>query len=112
MKRKRYSWFALVLVTITVGVVFYFTLPAVLGDANQEQVANDSEIQSSIARLGDLKISVTGSGEMVPLSEAELGFQAAGELVELDVKVGDQVLEGDMLARMHRQYDSVIPDLI
>ena len=54
-----------------------------------------AEIQAgSCPHSGNLVLSVSGSGELVPNAEVELGFQDKGELVELNVHVGDQVQHG------------------
>ena len=53
-----------------------------------------------IARAGELTVSVSGLGELVPASTTDLGFQDSGELVELNVKAGDEVGAGDVLARL------------
>jgi multidrug efflux pump subunit AcrA (membrane-fusion protein) len=52
-------------------------------------------------------LSVSGSGELVSVSEAKLGFQDKGELVELNVNIGDQVQTGDVLARLQIDQTSV-----
>jgi RND family efflux transporter MFP subunit len=60
--------------------------------------ANEAAIQEAVARTGNLTVSVTGSGQLVPVSTADLSFQENGTLVELNVGVGDQVQTGDVLA--------------
>ncbi len=50
--------------------------------------------------MGDITVSASGVGEIVPVSEVSLGFQQAGELVELDVQPGDTVKAGEVLARL------------
>ena len=88
------------MIVIIAGSFIYLTLSPASGASNQGQQAGETEVQEAVARIGDLTLSVSGSGELAPVSEAGLGFQDRGELVELNVKVGDQVLEGDVLARM------------
>ena len=100
MKRNRITWIGLALIVIIAGSFIYLTLSPASGASNQGQQAGETEVQEAVARIGDLTLSVSGSGELAPVSEAGLGFQDRGELVELNVKVGDQVLEGDVLARM------------
>jgi len=88
------------LVVLVVGGFLYLTFSDYSFDSNQEQLSGDSEIQVAVARTGDLTLHVSGSGELVSVAEAGLGFQEKGELVELNVKVGDQVQAGDVLARL------------
>lgn len=44
--------------------------------------------------------SITGSGNLVPDTEANLNFKVAGTLTEVDVKVGDHVTAGQKLAEI------------
>jgi len=57
-------------------------------------------IQTTQVNQGDLVISASGSGELVPAAEVSLGFQSSGVLAEVLVEVGDQVEAGDVLARL------------
>jgi multidrug efflux pump subunit AcrA (membrane-fusion protein) len=100
VKRKGLTWIALALIVVIAGGFLYLTFSAASADSNQENAAGETEIQGAVARIGDLTLSVSGSGGLVPASEAGLGFQNRGVLVELSVKVGDQVLAGDVLARL------------
>ncbi|MBI2849685.1 MAG: efflux RND transporter periplasmic adaptor subunit [Chloroflexi bacterium] len=49
---------------------------------------------------GDLVITVSGSGSIEITREADLSFGTAGRIAELLVKEGDEVAEGDVLARL------------
>ena len=109
MKRNRLTWTALALVAIVAGGFLYFALSDSSGDTNQEQLVGETEIQAAVSRTGDLTLSVSGSGELVSVSEAKLGFQDKGELVELNVNIGDQVQTGDVLARL--QIDQTVVEL-
>ncbi len=97
MKRRWIAWLGIGLITILVGGLLYFVFAY---DSNQGQLTGQDEIQQAVARTGDLTLSVSGSGELVPVSEAELGFQDNGELLELNVQVGDRVQVGDVLAQL------------
>ncbi|MGB5846550.1 MAG: HlyD family efflux transporter periplasmic adaptor subunit [Anaerolineales bacterium] len=109
MKRNRIAWIGLALFVIIAGGFLYLTLSAASGDSNQGQLAGEDEIQGAVARTGDLILSVSGSGELVSVSEPGLSFQEQGELVELNVHVGDQVQTGDVLARL--QIDQTAAEL-
>jgi RND family efflux transporter MFP subunit len=100
VKRNKIAWIGLALFVVIAGGFLYLTLSAASGDSNQGQLAGEDEIQGAVARTGDLILSVSGSGELVSVSEAGLSFQEQGELVELNVHVGDQVQTGDVLARL------------
>ncbi len=44
--------------------------------------------------------SVTGTGNLVPMQQANVSFKVSGTLTEIDVKVGDHVTAGQVLARI------------
>lgn len=98
MKRRSFLWLGMVfLVVIAAGSYIYYTAVDTKGETSQAQ---ETEVQEAAARIGDLTVSVSGSGELVPASTVDLSFQVSGDLVELNVSVGDQVQTGDVLARL------------
>lgn len=44
--------------------------------------------------------SVTGTGNLVPMQQANVSFKVTGTLTEIDVRVGDHVTAGQLLARV------------
>jgi len=44
--------------------------------------------------------AVIAEGHLVPARDATLAFQARGTVSEVRVKIGDAVMEGDVLARL------------
>jgi multidrug efflux pump subunit AcrA (membrane-fusion protein) len=57
-------------------------------------------VQSTNVRRGNIVISATGAGTVIPADELQLSFPANGLLSELLVQVGSQVQAGDVLARL------------
>ncbi len=57
---------------------------------------------ASVARRGTITISAIGTGTLQPANEVQLGFggNTSGKLVTLNVKVGDQVKAGALLAEI------------
>ena len=100
MKLNRIAWIGLTLVIGIVGGYLFLTLSSPFGNTNQSQQAVENELQSAVARKGDLTLSVSGSGELVAISETSPSFEERGELVALNVGVGDQVQAGDVLASL------------
>lgn len=100
MKRSWLIWIGLGIIVIVAGVLLVQTLVAYFNGSDPEQMASEIEIQQAVARQGTLTLSVNGSGEYVASDEVELGFQENGQLVALNVNVGDQVMEGDVLAQL------------
>lgn len=51
-------------------------------------------------RKGDLTITASGTGSLVPATQANLGFKSAGRLAELPIQVGSRMEAGAVLARL------------
>ncbi len=49
---------------------------------------------------GNLILQASGSGYLVASSEANIAFEIDGKLSELDVKLGDKVEKGQLLAKL------------
>jgi multidrug efflux pump subunit AcrA (membrane-fusion protein) len=49
---------------------------------------------------GTVKSSVTGTGTLVAASQVNVGFRVSGQIIEIDVRVGDAVKTGQVLARL------------
>ena len=63
-----------------------------------EPNVGDEELQTAVVRQGDLVLFASGSGSLIPGREVELGFGANGPVAELNVRAGDVVEAGDILA--------------
>jgi HlyD family secretion protein len=59
-----------------------------------------STLQTATARQGNLVLEASGSGYLVASSESNIAFEIDGKLAELDVKLGDQVEKGQLLAKL------------
>ncbi len=70
-----------------------FTTPQ--GTATQE-----IPVQTSKATVGDLVLYAHGTGTVMPAEESSLAFNAGGQVSQINVKVGDQVKAGDVLAQL------------
>ncbi|MEK7787598.1 MAG: biotin/lipoyl-binding protein [Chloroflexota bacterium] len=57
-------------------------------------------LQTAKVRTGDIVITASGAGNLVPAAELDLGFRSSGVLAELNVAVGDHVEAGQVLARL------------
>jgi HlyD family secretion protein len=90
----------LIILIITGAGVGTYVVTRLVGESNQVFSSNEVSNQTAVARVGDLTMSATGSGQIIPAEEKSLSFQESGVLVELLVKVGDQVKAGDVLARL------------
>jgi HlyD family secretion protein len=95
-KNKKTLWIiilAIVLIGGGYGLYLWLTPPETV-------VADTSELQTAVARLGDLTVFASGTGSVIPASEIGVGFDENGTLTEILVKVGDTVQAGQVLARL------------
>lgn len=88
------------MIAFAVTWVGYYAATGPADGANQRPSSGEMSDQTAIARVDDLTIIATGSGQIIPAAETKLSFQESGVLVELLVKVGNEVKAGDILARL------------
>ncbi|MGH2593129.1 MAG: efflux RND transporter periplasmic adaptor subunit [Anaerolineae bacterium] len=93
MLKKKRTWLALVMALIAGGLVYYFTMASVT-TAQLDEPA----LQTATVRQGDIVISASGAGNLMPAAELDVSFPDGGTLVELRVQVGDEVEAGEVLA--------------
>jgi RND family efflux transporter MFP subunit len=98
MFRKKRTWIIIIGLVVVLGSAFaYYTLTAAADAAEDEE----PPLQTSTARQGDITISATAAGTVIPADEVLLSFPINGVLVELLVGVGDSVQAGDILANLN-----------
>lgn len=96
-KKSLWRWLALVVViaALIAGGLYFYRSQTTLA-----QEPTETPLQTTTVRRGDLVVSATGAGTVIPASEVSLGFDSGGLLVEIPVQVGDRVQAGDVLARV------------
>ncbi len=93
---RRLWWLALIALLIAVGGSYYYYSQIYL----VAQASPAPALQTAKVRTGDIMITASGAGNLVPAAELDLGFRSSGVLVELNVAVGDHVEAGQVLARL------------
>ena len=96
MFRKKGFWIVLVLILLAASGGGYYYTKVYAGEEEPET----ETVNTATVRQGEIVISANGSGTVIAASEVDLGFQTGGLMTELLVDVGDQVQEGDVLARL------------
>ncbi len=88
-------WAVLVLLVLGAAAGWYYV-------SNYAAAAEPAEpaLQTARVREGDITITASGTGNLLPSRELNLGFPTGGVLAEVLVGVGDQVAAGDLLARL------------
>ena len=72
----------------------YFSRPTT------SEAAKTPALQTAKVRTGDLVVTASGAGTVVPASQLDLGFRTSGVLTELNVAVGNSVKTAQVLARL------------
>ena len=96
IRQKRIWLLGILLVLVGGGA---FTAYRVLSAA-VPQTTTTPQVQTAVARRGDLTVFASGVGEVIPSSQINIGFDETGTLSELLVNVGDKVKAGQVLARL------------
>jgi RND family efflux transporter MFP subunit len=97
MRGNRIVYLALLLLALA-GILMLSACS--LPSTEDLQAQAESELKTAPVRQGDITISATGAGAVIPAEEVVIGFKSGGILDELLVSVGDQVKAGDILARL------------
>jgi RND family efflux transporter MFP subunit len=95
-KNSRYLMGAVLVILLGLGAYSYYQSVQAAGRA---AAAAQSALKTAVVRRGNILISASGTGSVVAAAQANLGFQSGGTLAALNVKVGDQVKTGQVLAQ-------------
>lgn len=90
----------LVIFVVAVGGGYYVYSQYTVSQAQAAAAAAQKNIQYAQATRGALAATVSAVGSIVPVSTARLSFRTGGVLKDVNVKVGDLVKTGDVLARL------------
>jgi HlyD family secretion protein len=100
MWQKKSFWAAIIVVVLaSAGAGWYFLggpgSPYINATAQSTPAFNTANV-----RLGDLQISASGTGTLVASRTVDLSFSSSGTLMDLNVKLGDKVKTGQVLAKL------------
>jgi HlyD family secretion protein len=99
LKSKKF-YFALIILLI----ISYFVYPRIFKKESLRYVLG--EVQQ-----GNLEIKVSGTGEIIPIEEINVKSKVSGEVFNLNVKEGDKVYQGQILAKIDsRSLEKTIKD--
>lgn len=90
---KRSRWIIAIIVVLAAGGAVWFA---------KSNLANSTTptYETSAARTGDIEVTISAAGTLVPKEMVEVGAQVSGQLEELFVDVGDEVEKGQLLAQI------------
>jgi len=95
LQRKLFLAIVVIIILAGAGGWLYYTRVALPAETPPAP-----SLQTAKVRRGDIVITATGNGNLLPSAELELGFRTGGILTELPVRVGDRVQAGQVLARL------------
>ncbi|MFZ8848171.1 MAG: efflux RND transporter periplasmic adaptor subunit [Minisyncoccia bacterium] len=99
LKSKKF-YFALIILLI----IGYFVYPRIFKKESLRYVLGE-------VQRGGLEIKVSGTGEIIPIEEINVKSKVSGEVVNLNVKEGDKVYKGQVLAKIDsRSLEKTIKD--
>ena len=65
--------------------------------------ATPAQMQTAVARRGELVVFASGAGQVIPATQISIGFDESGTLSEILVSVGEKVQAGQTLARLQTE---------
>jgi len=90
--------------TILSLIVVLAVLSGVIYASSKMQTSSEGNTpDTSTIGTGDIILSATGLGTLVPGEEVSFGFKSSGQVSEVLVSLGEQVEAGQMLARLENQ---------
>ena len=94
--RKILIIFGIVLLVAAGGVGYY-----ALSKRNQKPTVRASQsFYTTSVRQGDMSVTASGTGTVVANRQAKLSFSIDGDVESINVKVGEKVTEGQVLAKL------------
>ncbi len=103
MKRKmlisgKARWIIVgVLILAVAGGGYYYYSSTRSRRTNTTTVA---PVQTATAFRGNIVLQASGAGTLVPANQVSFGFGTSGQIIELNVKIGDQVQAGQLLGKI------------
>ncbi len=97
-RKPRRIWILILVAVLIVGAgggYWYWSR-----QATNAQASAGPDYSTATVRRGSITISASGSGTLIPADEKDLAFSAAGTVARLNVQVGDQVKQGQVLAQL------------
>jgi HlyD family secretion protein len=95
---RQVFWVVLVVLVVIIAGGIYTYVSAQQSSA--AATAKQPALQTATARTGNIILRASGTGTLIAASESSLGFKTSGTLTTLNVKVGDLVKAGDLVAQL------------
>ena len=93
--KMRWLLVAIIILVIAGSGTIYYTSSTQASTATEE-----TSVQTATAFRGNIVLYANGTGTLVPSNKASFGFGIAGQITELNVKIGDQVEAGQVIGQI------------
>jgi RND family efflux transporter MFP subunit len=96
-KKRVWIWGLIILVILAGGGAgyYYWTQTTKTAAASTKNTLNTAQV-----RRGSIILSASGSGTLIAAREAQISFSTSGKVATLNVQIGDQVKQGQVLAEL------------
>ncbi|HVM70463.1 MAG TPA: biotin/lipoyl-binding protein, partial [Anaerolineales bacterium] len=94
------AWIIVIVIVAMIGGGVYYYIHSKQASAAAAASSQQSQLQTATARTGNIVLRASGTGTLVAAVESSLGFKTSGTLTTLNVQVGSQVKQGDLLAQL------------
>ncbi len=91
MFKKKKTWIIIIIVLLVVLIIFA---------VQKGNTGSGLPVSVEAAKFGDIIETVSANGKIQPAQDVIISPYISGEVVELYVKEGDEVMEGDLLAKI------------
>jgi HlyD family secretion protein len=85
---------------IVLGLIAVLLALLIVHDVFFPPAPAGAAVNTATVTMGNVQSAVSGTGTVVPAQQQNLNFGQSGTLAELDVKVGDHVTKGQVVARL------------
>lgn len=94
-KQKKFMYIIAAVIVVALSAVVFFSLTQ-----SEKKAAKETPLQTATVRQGDIIVSASGAGTLIPATEVDVSFQSGGLLTSIDVRVGEVVEKGRLLAQL------------
>jgi len=96
--KKHYPIALSVILILSAAGFAYYKMVYIPAQATNAAKLASQTIQTAVVQQGDLTIYARGTGTLIARDEIKLGFGTGGPISGLNVRIGDKVHKGDVLA--------------
>lgn len=94
---------------VLIAVVLLLGVTAITAGGLRDRPPPAVEVQMTRARKGTISRTIVGAGKLQPATTVKISCNLSGDIIELNVKEGDHVKRGQLLARIDaRPYQAAL----